>query len=204
MKKPSLWNLLRKVHENEEGAVSLETILIIGAIALPILIFLIKVGWPRIKDYFNQGLGRISRPAPTKASRVEWPAGSHVSCWPRSCCSAFVPVATVTDLARHKIYNWTTYTGMLAALGLNAAGSAVGWPRDREPRSGLQSLGWIPFLESLLGLAGVRLRDAGLLRDVQGRRRRRETDGHARGASWDRSKESKPCCGRSCSAGAWA
>ena len=34
MKKPSLWNLLRKVHENEEGAVSLETILVIGAIAL--------------------------------------------------------------------------------------------------------------------------------------------------------------------------
>jgi hypothetical protein len=34
----------------------LETILIIGAIALPILIFLIKVGWPRVKGYFNQGL----------------------------------------------------------------------------------------------------------------------------------------------------
>jgi hypothetical protein len=56
MKRPSLWRLLRKVHENEEGAVSLETILIIGAIALPILIFLIKVGWPRIKAYFNTGL----------------------------------------------------------------------------------------------------------------------------------------------------
>ena len=49
-------DLLRKVHENEEGAVSLETILIIGAIALPILIFLIKVGWPKIHDYFNKGL----------------------------------------------------------------------------------------------------------------------------------------------------
>ena len=48
--------LLRRVHNDEQGAVSLETILIIGAIALPILIFLIKVGWPRIKGYFNQGL----------------------------------------------------------------------------------------------------------------------------------------------------
>jgi len=48
--------LLRRVHNDEQGAVSLETILIIGAIALPILIFLIKVGWPRIKEYFNQGL----------------------------------------------------------------------------------------------------------------------------------------------------
>jgi Flp pilus assembly pilin Flp len=56
MKRPTIWNLLQKVHGDEEGAVSLETILIIGAIALPILIFLIKVGWPRIKDYFNQGL----------------------------------------------------------------------------------------------------------------------------------------------------
>jgi hypothetical protein len=51
-----LFGLLRKVHEDEEGAISLETILIIGAIALPILIFLIKVGWPTIKSYFNKGV----------------------------------------------------------------------------------------------------------------------------------------------------
>lgn len=56
MDEPSLGRLLQKVHRDEQGAVSLETILIIGAIALPILIFLIKVGWPRIKEYFNQGL----------------------------------------------------------------------------------------------------------------------------------------------------
>jgi Flp pilus assembly pilin Flp len=49
-------NLLQKIHRNEEGAISLETILIIGAIALPILIFLIKIAWPKIHDYFNQGL----------------------------------------------------------------------------------------------------------------------------------------------------
>ena len=56
MNKPSMKSLLRKVHEDENGSVSLETILIIGAIALPILIFLIKVGWPKIKAYFNQGV----------------------------------------------------------------------------------------------------------------------------------------------------
>ena len=56
MAKPSLLSLLRKVDEDERGAVSLETILIIGAIALPILIFLIKVGWPRIREYFERGL----------------------------------------------------------------------------------------------------------------------------------------------------
>jgi prepilin peptidase CpaA len=31
-------------------------------------------------------------------------------------------VATVTDVLRHKIYNWTIYPGILAALGLNASG----------------------------------------------------------------------------------
>jgi hypothetical protein len=56
MKESSLKNLLRKVHESEAGSVSLETILIVGAIALPILIFLIKVGWPTIKEYFTSGV----------------------------------------------------------------------------------------------------------------------------------------------------
>jgi len=59
MKKASLWQLLRQIHADDRGAVSLETILIIGAIALPILIFLIKVGWPRIKGYFTQGLQEL-------------------------------------------------------------------------------------------------------------------------------------------------
>lgn len=54
--KKGMLGLLQRVHRDEEGAVSLETILIVGAIALPILIFLIRVGWPRVKDYFNQGL----------------------------------------------------------------------------------------------------------------------------------------------------
>jgi Flp pilus assembly pilin Flp len=53
---PSLKTLLRRVHNDEEGAVSLETILIIGAIALPILIFLIKFGWPKIRSYFDTGI----------------------------------------------------------------------------------------------------------------------------------------------------
>ena len=54
-----LRTLLRRVHNDERGAVSLETILIIGAIALPILIFVIKYGWPRIKNYFYQGLNQL-------------------------------------------------------------------------------------------------------------------------------------------------
>ncbi len=56
MKERSLLSLLRRVHRDQQGAVSLETILIIGAIALPVLVFLIKFGWPRSKNFFVQGL----------------------------------------------------------------------------------------------------------------------------------------------------
>lgn len=38
---------------------SFETILIIAAIALPILIFLLKVGWPRIKALWTKGMTDI-------------------------------------------------------------------------------------------------------------------------------------------------
>jgi Flp pilus assembly pilin Flp len=48
--------LLARIHRDERGGVSIETILIIAAIALPILIFLIKVGWPRIKNFFDSGM----------------------------------------------------------------------------------------------------------------------------------------------------
>lgn len=57
---PSTWRkLFAKVHRDERGAVSIETILIVAAIALPILIFILKVGWPRIKEYFNRGLDDV-------------------------------------------------------------------------------------------------------------------------------------------------
>ncbi|HEX5447040.1 MAG TPA: hypothetical protein VFW87_24710 [Pirellulales bacterium] len=57
--KPSLWRLLRRLHHDQRGAVSFETILIIAAIALPILIFLLKVGWPRIKALWTKGMTDI-------------------------------------------------------------------------------------------------------------------------------------------------
>jgi len=52
----SFRSLLSRVHNDQRGAVSLETILIIAAVALPILIFLVRFGWPRIRDYFFQNL----------------------------------------------------------------------------------------------------------------------------------------------------
>lgn len=54
--KASFGRLLRRIHNNERGAVSIETILILGAIAIPILIFILKFGWPKIKSYFNSGM----------------------------------------------------------------------------------------------------------------------------------------------------
>ena len=56
---PSLRKLLQRIHHDEKGGVSIETILIIAAIAIPILIFIIKFGWPRIKTWFNQGMQEL-------------------------------------------------------------------------------------------------------------------------------------------------
>ena len=74
--------LLRRVHEDQRGAVTLETVLIIGAIALPVLIFLVKVAWPKIVNYFNQGTTGLDeglqQNLPTGYARRRW------SC--RSCC----------------------------------------------------------------------------------------------------------------------
>lgn len=52
----TLW---QRIHDDERGAVSLETILIIAAIAIPILIFILKFGWPKIRDYFNTGMENL-------------------------------------------------------------------------------------------------------------------------------------------------
>jgi Flp pilus assembly pilin Flp len=66
MKDVSLRSLLKRVHNDERGAVSLETVLIIAAIALPILIFILKYGWPKIKNYFNKGMTDLE----TESDRV--------------------------------------------------------------------------------------------------------------------------------------
>ena len=58
---PSIWTLVKRVHKDQRGAVSLETVLIVGAIAIPILIFIIKWGWPRIRDYFNKGMDELEQ-----------------------------------------------------------------------------------------------------------------------------------------------
>jgi prepilin peptidase CpaA len=58
--------------------------------------------------------------------------------------------ATVTDVRVRKVYNWTTYPGILLALLANVAGSA--WGLDlQSPLNG--RLGLVGFPESLAGCA---------------------------------------------------
>lgn len=67
-----------------------------------------------------------------------------------------VLTAAVTDLLWHKIYNWTTYSGILTALGLSAVGSLLPESAGVGP-SRLEWLGWMPLAQSLGGFAACGL-----------------------------------------------
>lgn len=64
------WNLMKRVHRDQKGAVSIETVLIIAAIALPILIFVIKFGWPRIKQFWESGMDSLESGSQDAATGV--------------------------------------------------------------------------------------------------------------------------------------
>ncbi len=70
-------------------------------------------------------------------------------------------IAAVTDFRRHKIYNWTTYPGIVLAWAWNGAGEVVAARRPAWPpgltKHLLERLGWIGLAESLYGflLCGV-------------------------------------------------
>lgn len=50
---------LRRIGADERGAVTIETILLIGAVAIPVLIFLLRFGWPKMRDTFVDGVSRV-------------------------------------------------------------------------------------------------------------------------------------------------
>jgi hypothetical protein len=58
---PGFTSAVRGLHRDERGAVTIETILIIGAVALPVLIFLLRFGWPVIRDFFVEGESLLER-----------------------------------------------------------------------------------------------------------------------------------------------
>lgn len=61
-------NLLSQIHNDEQGGVSIETVLILAAIAIPILIFILKFGWPRVKAFFIRGMDDLEGSAGDAAS----------------------------------------------------------------------------------------------------------------------------------------
>jgi prepilin peptidase CpaA len=63
---------------------------------------------------------------------------------------ALLLIAAITDLWRQRIYNWTTYTGILLALGMNAAGDVLVRIGTMDPEW-LERLGWIGTAASLTG-----------------------------------------------------
>lgn len=54
-------SLMIRLHRDERGAVSLETVLILGAIALPLLVWLLKFGWPRVRNVFDGGSQKLQQ-----------------------------------------------------------------------------------------------------------------------------------------------
>lgn len=46
------------------AAVSIETILILAVIAIPVLVFLVRWGWPAIKTFFIQGASEVGIDVP--------------------------------------------------------------------------------------------------------------------------------------------
>jgi len=67
---------------------------------------------------------------------------------------ALILVAAVTDLRSRRIYNWTTYPGILLGLGFSLAGAAwlAAANAPDETETMLRRVGWIAPAESLLGL----------------------------------------------------
>jgi prepilin peptidase CpaA len=60
-------------------------------------------------------------------------------------------VATITDLRDRKVYNWTTYPGILAALAISTACSLT--PVGVSERQLVEWIGWRPLPEGLAGFA---------------------------------------------------
>jgi prepilin peptidase CpaA len=63
----------------------------------------------------------------------------------------FLLAATITDLRRRKVYNWTTYPGILVAFGLNGLAAAFGL--DVESVSN-DLFGLVGLKDSIAGFVG--------------------------------------------------
>src|SRR4051812_17408673 len=64
---------------------------------------------------------------------------------------ALVITAAVTDAARHRIYNWTTYPGMLAGLALAACGALLERLTPNLAHQWQPLVGWLSLTDALTG-----------------------------------------------------
>lgn len=64
---------------------------------------------------------------------------------------ALLAVATVTDLRYGKIYNWTTYPGILLALAGSGAARLLGLDSNPPSGTGTPLWGFVPIEDSVLG-----------------------------------------------------
>jgi len=64
---------------------------------------------------------------------------------------ALVLTAAATDAARHRIYNWTTYPGMLAGLVLALGGALFEWLAPDAAQQWQPLIGWLPITDALAG-----------------------------------------------------
>ena len=62
-----------------------------------------------------------------------------------------VITAAITDAARHTIYNWTTYPGMLAGLALAAIGAAAEQLAPESAAAWQPLVGWLSWTDALGG-----------------------------------------------------
>ena len=58
--------------------------------------------------------------------------------------------AAITDAWRHKIYNWNTYSGIVAGLAIHGLGTLLA-QGDEAWSKQTRWVGWIDFTDSLLG-----------------------------------------------------
>jgi prepilin peptidase CpaA len=63
-----------------------------------------------------------------------------------------VLIAAVTDATQHRIYNWTTYPGILAGLLLAALGAAWEWAEPVSATLGRSVIGWLTPGDAFAGL----------------------------------------------------
>lgn len=63
-----LRKILKRIHNDERGAVSIETVLIVAAVAIPILIFIVNFVMPRLKESFSENMDDLDLNADSMAN----------------------------------------------------------------------------------------------------------------------------------------